>query len=272
MKRIKFIFVCCWMSYVLCAQISPVIPSSVSIAGTSVSDAGSLTAFGNPSNSGFVSDIEFGFQYENRYFLPELSTKSLNFILPSEFVNASLSASYFGYSYYNEILVGLGFSKNFADKFSLGVQFDYMTTYFASPNKYHGAFFPQIGLNVRLTPDLHLGFSSFNPFQTQIKTEYNEKRIPSIFSFGSEYYFSPELVVRVQLDKEISSNYRFATGLEYTMLEFLTIKMGAYHTDYLVPCLGVKSNLGAFTFHLNGELHPLLGMITMASVKYSFKK
>lgn len=272
MKRLKFIFVCCWTSYVLCAQISPVIPSSVSIAGTSVSDAGSLTAFSNPANIGFVSDIEFGFQYENRYFLPELSTKSLNFILPAGFVNSSFSASYFGYSYYNEILVGLGFSKNFSNKFSMGVQFDYMTTYFASSNKYHGAFFPQIGLNVKLTPNLHLGFSSFNPFQTHIKTEYNVKRIPLIFSLGSEYYFSPELVVRIQLDKEISSNYRLATGLEYTMLEFLTIKMGAYHTDYLVPCLGVKSNLGAFTFYLNGELHPLLGMVTMASVKYSFKK
>lgn len=272
MKKFKFIFVCCWTSYVLCAQVSPVIPSSVSIAGTSVSDVGSFTAFGNPANTGYVSDIDFSFQYENRYFLPELSTKSINFVLPAGFVNTSFSASYFGYSYYNEILVGVGFSKNFSDKFSMGLQFDYMTTYFASSNKYHGALFPQIGLNVKLTPDLHLGFSTFNPFQTNIKTAYNEKRIPSIFSLGSEYYFSPELVVRVQLDKEISSNYRLASGLEYSMLDFLTIKMGAYHADYLVPCLGFKSEFDSFTFHLNGELHPLLGMVTVASVRYSFKK
>lgn len=272
MKRFKFLFVCCLASYALYSQISPVVPSSVSVAGTSVSDIKSLNLFGNPANVGFVSDIEFEFQYENRYLLSELSTKSLGFILPSKFVNTSFSASYFGYSYYNELLMGVGFSKEFSDKFSMGVQFDYMTTYFASSNKYHGALFPQIGLNVKLTPYLHLGFTSFNPFQTHIKTEYNVKRIPSIFSLGSEYYFSPELVVRAQLDKEISSNYKLATGFEYTMLDFLTIKMGAYHTDYLVPCLGFKSDFGSFTFHLNGELHPLLGMVTMASIKYSFKK
>jgi len=272
MKRLILVFFLFLGCTVISAQISPVVPSTGAIANASVADSKGWSAFGNPANIGYVADMTFGFQYENRYLLAELSTKSLNFVLPSDLVNTGLSVAYSGYSLYNEILLGAGFSRNFSNKFSMGVQLNYLTAYFASADKYFGSFFPQIGLNVSFTPALHLGFSTFNPFQSNIKTSYTVKKLPSIFSLGCEYFLSPELAFRVQADKEISSNYRLAMGTEYSILDFLTVKAGAYHTDYLVPCIGFKSDFGSFTFHLNGELHPILGLVSIASVQYSFKK
>ena len=37
--------------------------------------------------------------------------------------------------FYNEIMLGIGFSRNFSDKFSLGVQLDYYAAYFAASDK-----------------------------------------------------------------------------------------------------------------------------------------
>jgi hypothetical protein len=251
-------------------QIATIIPSTESVANAAVADRQHWTAFGNPANSAFSEKIEIGIQYENRYFMKEFANRSLNFLLPTKYLNTSLSMSYFGYSYYNHILTGLGFARNFSDHFSLGLQFNYLTTYFAAQNNYRGAFFPQIGANIRLSPVIHLGFSTFNPFQADIKTEYTTTRLPSVFSLGIDYLIGENFVTRLQVDKEISSDYRVAAGFEYDMLQALTLKIGSYHLEYFVPCLGFGTRFGNFSFVLNGELHPRLGLITIASAKYKF--
>jgi hypothetical protein len=254
------------------AQISNIIPTSTSIAQTSVSETQSWSAFNNPAMLGNLEITEVGFQFENRYLISELSTKSIQIAHVSNLVNTGLSFAHFGYSLYHEMLIGLGFARNYLDKFSMGVQFNYYTTYFSASNSYRGTLFPQVGLSARLSPNFSLGFNAFNPIQTNLKTEYTIKRIPSIFSFGTEYFFSTDLVWRTQIDKEVSSNYRLATGFEYRMLQSFAIKLGAYGSDYLIPCLGFGCNVGSFLIDLNCELHPLLGLNTMATIRYRFRK
>lgn len=272
MKKIYSLLVIFSFCQLSISQISSIVPTSNSIAQTSVADIHSWTAFNNPAMLGNLVQTEIGFQFENRYIIPELSTKSLQLGFASNLVNTGISFSHFGYSHYHEMLIGLGFARNFSDKFSMGVQFNYYTAYFAASNSYRGALLPQVGLSFQLSPVFSLGFNTFNPTQKNLKTEFTEKRIPSIFSLGSEYCFSPELVWRTQIDKEVSSNYRFATGFEYLMLHNLAIKLGAYNSDYLVPCLGFSFISGRFLMDLNCELHPLLGLNTMIAIRYHFLK
>jgi len=254
------------------AQISTIIPSSPAIALTSVADTRTWTAFNNPAILGYLDKPEFALQVENRYLLSELSTKSIQLALPSGLINGGISFSHFGYSLYNEMLLGLCFARNFSDKFAMGVQFNYYTAFFSASNSYHGAFLPQLGISVRLSNDFSIGFNTFNPFQSNIQTEFVTKRLPSIFSLGTEYFFSGDFVWRTQLDKEVSSNYRLAMGFEYQMLHSMAFKLGAYGSDYLVPCLGVGFNTGRFLIDLNCEMHPLLGLNTLAAIKYRFGK
>jgi hypothetical protein len=253
------------------SQITSILPSSISIANTSVADTKNWSVFGNPSNIGNIESLEVASQFENRFIIPELSTKSFQVALPTKLLNAGLSFSHFGYSQYHEMLIGIGFARNFSGKFAMGLQFNYYTAYSVATNSYSGAFLPQFGLSVKLSPNFNLGFQSFNPFQSNIQTDFITKRLPSIFSLGTEYSFTPELVWRTQIDKELSSNYRFATGFEYQMLEKFSVKLGAYGTDYLIPCLGVGFNVGRLGLNLNCELHPLLGLNTMAAINYRFE-
>jgi hypothetical protein len=271
MKKIISAFTFILSFQFLQAQISNVIPSSNAIAQTSVADSHNWTAFNNPAMLGYLEKPEIGIEFENRYLLSELSTKTCQLALPSNLMNTGLSFSYFGYSLYHEMMLGLDFSRNFSDKFAMGVQFNYYTAFFSASNSYHGAFLPQVGLSVKLSPKFNLGFHSFNPFQINIRTKYSVKRIPSIFSMGTEYSFTPDVVWRAQIDKEVSSNYRFATGFEYQMLQNLNIQLGAYSSDYLVPCLGFGFKTGAFMVNLNCEQHPLLGLNTNAVIKYRFR-
>jgi hypothetical protein len=272
MKKIIILVLLLSVYQLVKSQISTVIPGSSSIANTSVADSKNWMAFDNPAMLGYVENAEIGTQFENRYLISELSTKSFQLAVPTKLLNAGLSFSHFGYSLYHEMMLGVGFARNFSDKFSIGLEFNYYAAFFAASNSYRGAFLPQIGLSTKLSTNFSLGFHAFNPFQTNIPTEFSTKKLPSIFSLGTEYFFSEELTWRTQIDKEISSNYRFATGFEYQMLQQLTVKLGAYGSDYLVPCFGVGFNGGRFAFNLNCELHPLLGLNTLAALKYRFRK
>lgn len=272
MKRVAFLLFVLFMINVSRAQLANVIPSSTAIAHTSVSATETWSAFQNPAMLGYILSTEIGLQYENRFLLHELSTKSLSLGLHSSLLNTGLSFSHFGYSQYHEMMVGLAFARNFSDKFALGVQFNYYTAYFAASRSYRGTFFPQIGISYQFSPAFSIGFNAFNPIQTKIDTELTTKRIPSIFSIGTDYHFSPDFAWRTQIDKELSSNYRFATGFEYQMMHSVSVKLGAYHANYLVPCLGLGLKAGSFLFDLNCELHPVLGLNTMAGLKFRFAK
>jgi len=255
MKKVIFLLAGIVLCQSLHSQIPSIIPSSNAIALTSVADSHTWTAFNNPAMLGYVDAPEFALLYENRYLLSQLSTKCIQLALPWDLVHA-----------------GINFARNFSDRFALGVQFDYYTSYFSSLNSYRGTLFPQIGLSVRLSSSFNIGFHTFNPFQTNIHTEYVTKRLPSIFSIGTEYYFSKEFVWRTQADKEVSSNYRIAMGFDYQMVQSINLKFGIYDSEYLVPCLGIGCNVGSFLLDLNCEIHPLLGITPFAEIKYRFGK
>lgn len=252
------------------AQISNVVPNSQSTANAGVSDMQRWSAFANPAALSLLEEAEAGLAFENRYMLSELSTKSIDFALPTKYFNTGISASHFGFATYHELMVGVGFARDFSSRFSFGVEFNYFSTYFAESNRYSGIFFPQIGLQTRLSPSIHLGFSVFNPFQSHIVYEQNIKRLPSIFSLGGSYFFSDALVGRIQVDKEISSNYRFAAGIEYTMLERLQFKAGVEDAGFLVPTLGFGVITDRLRLDLNTGLHPILGLVSSAAVRYRF--
>lgn len=260
------------LSYALFGQIAPVVPTSTSAGNASVAVLSEWNSFQNLPALAHIENIEVSAQYENRFMLNELSTKSVQAGFNANFVNVGIAFSHQGYSIYNEMLAGVGIARNFDDKFSMGVQFDYYTAYFHAEDesRYRGALLAQFGVASEILEGFIIGFHTFNPFQTNIKTDYVTKRLPSVFSIGTGYHFAPNLVWLTQVDKEVSSNYRLATGFEYNMVKELTVKLGAYHSDYLVPSFGFGVHLGGFHFHLTGEMHPLLGFNSMGHLKYRF--
>lgn len=273
MKKIySTILVFLGVSSFMFGQIAPVVPSSTSIANTSVAVQNEWNAFQNTAALANIEQNEASAQYENKYMLKELSTRSIQAGFHTKYVNVGLAYSYHGYSVRNEMLGGIGLARNFGDMFSMGVQFNYYTAYFsaADESRYRGTVLTQFGVSSRIFPKLTVGFHTFNPFQSGINTENTVVRLPSIFSIGTNYEFAENLVWLTQIDKEVSSNFRFATGFEYTMIKQLTVKLGAYGQDYLVPALGLGLHLGDFHFMMNAEMHPQLGLNSLANLKYRF--
>ncbi len=254
------------------SQTYEIVPSAYSVANASVADNKYYSAFQNPASTATQSATQIGLQYENKYLIDALAKKSIYLNTATNLINIGLSATYSGYELHNELLTGFSLSKNFNQIFQLGVQYNYYSVYLAEANKRYAAFFPQIGLIVKISPTINIGFSTFNPGQQSIQLKYVKKQIPSVFSLGADWKFSENLRFLFQTDKNISGNYRVAAGFEYDIKNFLTFKTGAYQIDFLIPAVGFGLKLKSFDFHLNTELHPLLGLTTNAAIQYSITK
>lgn len=251
-------------------QVAHVVPSARSVAQTAVADDASWNAFHNPAMLGYIRPVDLSVAYENRYLLKELSTKSIQAGFATPYVNVGASFSHFGYSLYHDMLMGIDVARDFGGKFALGLGFDYYMAYVAATGRYQGALLGRIGLSLRLVDRLVIGFSTFNPFQNNLRMELTTKRLPSVYSLGTAFYILPELVWRTQADKEISSRYRFATGLEYSMLGHIRVKAGGYATGRIfVPCLGFAARVSDYSADLDCELNPVLGLTAKITLHYA---
>lgn len=267
----KFIVFLLLISGVLSAQSYHSLPASNSVADASVAENQYYSAFQNPAAGGSADQFNVQLSYENKFLLKELSVKTIGVLVPAKLLNITAVASYTGYDQYNELLAGVALSRNFGNIFQLGVQANYYSVYFVEINKRSAVFVPQFGLQVQLSPVVTVGFSTFNPSQILLKTAYNPKVIPSVFSFGTKWQMTDDFKMLAQFDKNMTATYRVAGGFEYTLKDFITIKTGVYKTQYLVPSLGFGFKLKGLKMHLTADLHPVLGLNSRAAIHYSFQ-
>lgn len=251
----------------LFCQIPSAIPSSSAIAQASVACKSDWSAFHNPAMMANKQSSEIGLQYENRFIIPELSTKTIQANYHNNFLDLGFMGSYFGFSVYNEITTGINFAKNFSSKFLMAIQFNLKSSYVQSDNKYRSVFFPQLGFAYNFNPKFCLGFEVFNPFAAATDYSILDKRLGSHFSIGSSYAISPEFVWLTHLSKELDHNYFASTGIEYQLIPLCKFKLGAYYLDYFVPCIGLGLSPDRFLLNLNCELHPLLGLSPSIALK-----
>ena len=78
-----------------------------------------------------IESITTGIYYQNRFGLNELGVQGFAFALPIQEVSKGVigvSVTYFGYSQYNDSKIGLAYGKQLGDKYSVGIQLDYLQT------------------------------------------------------------------------------------------------------------------------------------------------
>ncbi len=256
----------------LSGQTYEITPSTYSVANASVANNKYYSAFQNPASLATQSGTQIGLQYENKFIVNALAKKSIFVASRTNLINIGIAATFSGFELHNELLTGVLLSKNFNNIFQLGVQYNYYSVYLAEANKRYAAFFPQIGLIVKVSPTVKIGFSTFNPGQQVIQLKYVKKQIPTVFSLGGDWKISENLNFLFQTDKNVSGNYRIAGGFEYEIKHFLTFKTGAYHAEYLIPAIGCGIKMKSFDFILHTELHPILGLTTNAAIQYAISK
>jgi len=231
----------------------------LSVGGTSVTDNYRPALFQNPA-IGASSGVPYLYvAYESRYDITELASKGLRFAYPFSHFSTVVDFSYSGFSAYHEMIGGIGFSRNFSNKFSMGLQLMMEARYSVESDRYYLALYPHWGLTIPISGQLLLGVSAMNPFQATMNYESGKRSLPSVYSLGLKIQFTEQLCWRLQADQEISNRLRWGTGIEFSWLQRVSVQIGAHYNNFFVPALGGGFTLNNLQFDLVASLHPMLG-------------
>lgn len=264
-----FLLVFCFSAW-LNAQKTTVIPSSFVGGNASVTYKNEWLPFHNPAALAGAEKIGFQLLYENRYITKELANKAFNAWFPTKYLNIGASFSHFGYSEFNEMLAAVTFARQFGKKFRLGIEIDYYTLFLSQSERYKGTITAQVGAQISITDDFSIAFNAFNPTFSKVKSVLVEQRLPTTFSLGTLYRIKNTVDWLVQLDKEVSSPLRWATGFEYAPIKEFIVRIGAYGYNNFVPTFGAGIKFGGFKFDFNADYNSALGFSIIGCFGYSF--
>jgi hypothetical protein len=247
----------------------PIGARSAGIANTSVTLFDIWSVHHNQAGLGFVTKAGAGAYYENRFLVKELSLKGGVIAYPIKAGTFGVSVSSFGYANYSESKFGLAFGKAFGEKFSAGIQLDYLTTHIGENYGKHGAVAGEIGIQAKPLKNLTIGAHLFNPTRAKL-ADYSNERTPTIIRLGLDYKFSDKVFVAVETEKDIDHKPVFKAGLEYTPSEVLYLRAGI-STNPSLSSFGFGLKLKQFRLDFASSFHSVLGYTPQVGVMYEVK-
>lgn len=224
----------------------------------------------NQAGLGFVEDMTGGIYYENRFLLSETSYKAGAFVMPVKTGALGLSVSSFGYELYNETKAGLSYGQRFGDKFSVGVQLNYLSTKLTQEYGNKTSVTGAVGAIAKLSDEFTLGVHVYNPTRAKL-AEYDNERIPTIMKLGLEYKFSDKVMFVVSTEKDVDFDARVNAGIEYHITEMFYLG-GGISTNPTQYAFGAGMQLKHFKVDISSSFHQTLGMTPAVSIIYSRKK
>lgn len=246
-------------------------PLNSTVAGnTSTAYFKEWTPFQTPAALTSERGISLIASAENRFLTKELFIENFAISAHTKPLDVALALSHFGFADYHEMLIGAAFARNFAGKFNLGIGVNYFTSFFQSLGKYKGVVFAQIGFQARVARNFYIGFHSYNPTFSKIKSSAIPEKLPAIFSLGILHEIKEKFNYSAQIDKDVYGAWRWALGTEYALHKAVLLRLGGYGTENFVPTLGICLNFKEFKFNLNCEYNLKLGLCTLGKLSYRF--
>ena len=223
----------------------------------------------NPAGIALTDKYSVGINYESRFALNELSTKSIAIIAPLNFGVLGLSFNHFGYSAYSEMKLGLVYSRSFSKYFRIGLQLDYLSTNIGDNyGKKNNVTF-EIGIQSDITENITLGAYAFNPIMVKL-SDYNQEKLASVFRFGAAYKFDTKLIVSLEAEKSSNINpILLRMGIEYNFNSKFFLR-GGIASRYEIFTLGFGMKFKYFSFDLAATMHESLGFSPQSSIIFTF--
>lgn len=207
-----------------------------------------------------------GVYFENKFLLDALSFGAAAVAYPTSSGVLAFSFTHFGFDLYSENKVGLGFARDFSDRFSAGVQLNYHHSRLAEDYGSSGNVTFELGAIFEILPDLHIGAHLFNPARAKV-ADYANERIPTILRTGFSYTFSEKVIVVLEAEQSTEQKATFKAGFDYQIVDHFSIR-GGVGTHPTSNAFGFGFRMGKLQIDLASSYHYVLGYSPQASLVY----
>lgn len=219
------------------------------------------SSFHNQALLAEYNSFSFGFNYENRFSLKELGTRSAGVIFNSG--KASLGGVYsnFGNADYKRDMAGVASALKLSEKISAGVQVDFFSERTSGEYDNNKALTFETGLLIKPTESLRLGIHLFNPLPNSIRKSY----MPARLNIGAGGKLSSTLFVAAETEMSSGRELIFKTGFEYEAAKKFWLRAG-FCTEHNSFSFGLGYLAKFVLIDIAFSTHEQLGITSSASL------
>lgn len=224
------------------------------------------TSFQNQASLAHNNSLSAGFNYENRFNLKELGTRTAAIIVPVW--KASLGAVYsnFGYTDYRRDMTGLACGMKLSDKISAGVQIDYFSERTSDESTNFKSVTCETGLIVTPSDNIRLGIHLFNPVPNSIR----KMNMPTTLRVGAGTDLNKLLFAGIEAEMSSGEKLIIRTGFEYEVAKKLWLR-GGFSSDNNSFSFGLGFLAKIVMIDLGFTTHDKLGVTSSASLIFKIR-
>lgn len=183
---------------------------------------GLWSSFHNQALLAFNKSLSLGFNYENRFNIPDLGTRSIGIALPAGNSSIGLVYSHFGNTDFKRDITGLACGIKISEKISAGVQIDYLSERTSGEYSNNMSVTYETGLIATPSEKLTVGIHLFNPVPNSIRKTY----LPTTLRIGAGSNLNKSLFTGIEAEITTESRMIFRTGFEYEAAKRLWLRSG----------------------------------------------
>ena len=224
----------------------------------------------NPAGFASFQDLSFGISYGNRFLLKGLGNKDAGLLIPLNYGTLGISISQFGYEHYSENLFGLGISKKFGTKLSIGIKLYYLYIRFSDdyPSRSVPTF--DLGMQYHVNESLCIGAYIFNPINPKIGSLNNDK-IPIIMRLGFSYHIIDDFMICGEIEENFEDDFSFRFGTEYEIYKSIYVRCGFQFRPELFT-FGIGYNHEWFMADISALMNQELGSSLSCSITFKINR
>ncbi len=228
---------------------------------TCITKNGFWSSFHNQATLAFSKSFSCGFNYENRFNIHELGTRSAGLVIPAG--NAGIGAlySHFGYADFSRDMAGMACGMKLSDKIATGVQIDYFSERTSGEYDNIQSVTCEVGLLAMPTENSRIGIHIFNPIPNSLR----KSSLPSSMRVGAGTYLNKVLFAGVEAEMSTVSNLLIRTGFEYEAGKNFWLR-GGFSTDNNSFSFGVGYLAKIMQVDLGFVTHDKLGVTSSFSL------
>jgi hypothetical protein len=232
-----------------------------------VSKPGFWSSFGNQASLASVRSFSAGINYENRFNISELGTRTIGAVIPSGKTTIGALYSNFGYREFTRHTAGIACGMELSKRMSAGVQIDFFLEKTPGDYRERKAVTFEAGVIISASEKTSIGIQIFNPLPGTIRKTY----LPTAIRAGAGTNLSSSFYASAEVQMCMGRKPEFRTGFEYKVTEKFLVRSGfsSRNTSF---CFGIGYRLKSVGFDLSMMTHERLGVTSAASMIFQINK
>ena len=222
---------------------------------------GFWSSFHNQAILANNTSFSFGFNYENRFNISELGTRSVGMIIPGGKASVGVIYSHFGYTDFKRDMSGLACGMKLTNKIAAGLQVDYFAERAVGGYSNIQSVTCEVGLLVNPSENIMIGLHLFNPVPNSLRKSF----LPTSLRIGVGTNLNKLLFTGIEAEMSSGSNLIFRTGFEYEAAKKLWLR-GGFCSDSNSFSFGLGFLLKIVQIDISFVTHEKLGVTSSVSL------